>query len=912
MPAINFPSSPTPYQIYSDGTNSWQWNGTAWEAFTPNITSISLTDVTYDGGSATVTESVFLVSSSTIGGFPHAGDASIIGKLTTTDNIIAPLLVGTASFATNIFSAIEYSSSNDPSVTTNPTRNNSLWLNSSSGQLFVNSDRTSNANEWVNLSTGSNVAPGNTFYSFVTASALKVVSGAVTPLLVQLKDRFNKALNINTGQTIVITGSDGAYTSTVYSASGIFTASVTGPTKVTGSFRVSGSINGTLLTPITFTIVDPLSLNALGGSTTTNAPFAIPTSSGYNGHSRQLNGTGGPQLVSTLTTWESASTNGSNVLATTFDGLLYAWGNTGSLFGTGSTNVIGGGSRTPTRVGTGSFSSSVWVQHSIGRTHAAAIRNDGTLWTWGASVSGALGLGPTITTASVPARVGIDSDWVAVSCGNEMTLALKLDTTLWATGNNTNGQLGSGISGSDTNRNFFNKVIGDNWSPRIFAAADRTSHAIKNNGTLFGWGNNYSHGLIGNATAQIRQSPVPSQENNGLTDWVMVIPSRGNSSEFLSNAEFQVGPDQSLRYAATYGVAGTRFYGWGGYIQDFIHTRQQNFVSSNNLQTSSTSPVLDPFITTSANIYMLGRIIYEIDSTGSLNAWGNPSSAAAETNYGRTLPTASTITGLTTTPQNAQLVAPSVSSEVNNMTWGMNDIKVSGSKFRIASNYNFQGFAKGTVYNVNSTNESTLLVLGKKISGSSFPTASGAPTNLSFKIFTGSSNNELPRYAYIEFSSSLSDAEIQVSSSYPNATGSQFVTYIGPSSSRAYIAPPSYSINIKHDLRYFKNGGGSPTTASITANYCPGSTALLSGSCFNGQFTPITANGSCGVTVGTATCNGGTQVDVFTSCSFQYTYSQTSGPCTDYGFSGGTYYQDVYTSVSCTYNAPIDFSGCYY
>jgi hypothetical protein len=246
------------------------------------------------------------------------------------------------------------------------------------------------------------------------------------------------------------------------------------------------------------------------------------------------------------------------------------------------------------------------------------------------------------------------------------------------------------------------------------------------------------------------------------------------------------------------------------------------------------------------------------------------------------------------------------------MTWGMNDIKVSGSKFRIASNYNFQGFAKGTVYNVNSTNESTLLVLGKKISGSSFPTASGAPTNLSFKIFTGSSNNELPRYAYIEFSSSLSDAEIQVSSSYPNATGSQFVTYIGPSSSRAYIAPPSYSINIKHDLRYFKNGGGSPTTASITANYCPGSTALLSGSCFNGQFTPITANGSCGVTVGTATCNGGTQVDVFTSCSFQYTYSQTSGPCTDYGFSGGTYYQDVYTSVSCTYNAPIDFSGCYY
>ena len=911
MPAINFPSSPTPYQIYSDGTNSWQWNGTAWEAFTPNITSISLTDVTYDGGSATVTESVFLVSSSTIGGFPYAGDASIIGKLTTTDTIIAPLLVGTSSYATNIFSAIEYSSSNDPSVTTNPTRNNSLWLNTASGQMFVNSDRTSNANEWLNLSTGSNVAPGNTFYSFVTASVLKVVSGAVTPLLVQLKDRFNKTLNINTGQTIAITGSDGAYTSTVYSASGIFTSSVTGPNKVTGSFTVSGSINGTLLTPITLTIVEPQTLHASGlnGTSGTNG---IPSSSGLNGNSSQFIGTGGPQRVSAVNTWDSASTNGKNTLATTIDGRLYAWGEIGSLFGTGSFNTSSGGSATPTLVGTGSLTSSVWVQHSIGFEHAAAIRYDGTLWTWGLSVSGALALGP-VASASIPTQVGTDNNWVQVSCGADCTLAVKSNSTLWAAGANSHAQLGVGDSGS---RTLFTQVPGDNWSPRIFAAPLRTSYAIKNNGTMFAWGwrgfmqNSYvESSLVPDGISQENSGQskliayTPVQESSGSTKWVTVIPSRGTS---LGN----LGYDQGLEYNASYGVAGNRFYGWGYPSQQFLFNRVPGG-GGGNPTTGSKNPIIEDFITASANIYLVGRSIYEIDSTGSLNIWGSPSSSVDETPYGITLPKATTIAGLITTPQQAQLNY-GVSSEARNYYWHTGSAKIQGEKYRVTSNYNWKTFAQGTVRVRNSNTTPALLLTSGKISGSSFPTASGAPTNISFAIFTGSSNNETPKFAYIEFSSSRDDAEIQVSSSYPNATGSQFVTYVGPATTRAYISPPSYSINIKHDLRYFKNGGESPTTASITANYCPGNTALLSGSCFNGQFTPITANGSCGATVGTATCNGGTQVDVFTSCSAQYTFSQTSGPCTDYGFTGGTYYQDVYTSVSCTYYPSPDFSGCYY
>ena len=908
MPAINFPSSPTPYQIYSDGTNSWQWNGTAWEAFTPNITSISLTDVTYDGGSATVTESVFLVSSSTIGGFPYAGDASIIGKLTTTDNIIAPLLVGTASFATNIFSAIEYSSSNDPSVTTNPTRNNSLWLNTASGQMFVNSDRTSNANEWVNLSTGSNVAPGNTFYSFVTASVQKIVSGTIVPLSLQLKDRFNKALNINTGQSAAITGSDGAYTSTIYSASGIFTASVTGPNKVTGSFTVSGSIGGTLLTPITFTIVDPSSLYALG---------TILSGSGASG-------SGGPQRVSTLVTWDSASTNGANTLANTVDGTLYSWGSNPNLLGGGTTVAS---TTTAIRVGTGSFSSSVWTQHSIGQNHAAAIRNDGTLWTWGDNHSGSLGV--SISSSNIPIRVGTESNWVGVSCGLNYTLALKTDTTLWGAGANSEGQLGVG----DFNDKFtFTQVYGNNWSPRIFAGGLRTSYAIKNNGTLFAWGSRGTGFLASNASAipdgivstgAVTSSRFPSQESSGSTNWVTVIPPRLNDNVPFLSATTRYSPGNYWRLDTSrtedicvFGItSNNRLYQWGNvtYLNtgSVIITGEAN--NQNNtisvIYTGSASPRIDNFISASANIHRIKGLVYEVDRTGSLNVFGfvsgadpkdgdgNASSLAPESlrlysGYGRTSPRSATISNLFDEQKFNWINSGSLNHDLGG-TVGNTKFNFEGKKYRASSFHNWKSFAKVTAW-VSSTTAS-LFILGK-ISGSSYPSASGTPSSPSFFYFTGSST---PQLAYISFTNTLDDAEIQISSSYPNATGSSFVTYIAPSSSRAYIAPPSYSVNIRHDLRYIKNGIPSLTTSSVTANYCVGSGGIVSFTCVNGEVINSIANGACGQSNSNIGCS-------FATCSAQYTYN--SAPCTNLGYTGGTYY--YYSVGGCSTDPEI--AECYY
>ena len=50
--AINFPSSPTPNQIYSYNGHTWQWNGSYWESYSTitNLDYLPLSGGTVTGG----------------------------------------------------------------------------------------------------------------------------------------------------------------------------------------------------------------------------------------------------------------------------------------------------------------------------------------------------------------------------------------------------------------------------------------------------------------------------------------------------------------------------------------------------------------------------------------------------------------------------------------------------------------------------------------------------------------------------------------------------------------------------------------------------------------------------------------------------------------------------------------------
>lgn len=133
-----------------------------------------------------------------------------------------------------------------------------------------------------------------------------------------------------------------------------------------------------------------------------------------------------------------------------------------------------------------------------------AIKEDNSLWAWGANYYGQIGDGTT-EYKSTPVKVLDDVSSVVMGAGS--TFAIKLDGSLWAWGANSNGKLGDG---SESQRTAPVKIL-DNVSEVIIETYRRT-YAILNDGTLMGWGYNTDGGL-GDGTNINRLSPVPILSN---------------------------------------------------------------------------------------------------------------------------------------------------------------------------------------------------------------------------------------------------------------------------------------------------------------------------------------------------------------------------------------------------------------
>ena len=155
-----------------------------------------------------------------------------------------------------------------------------------------------------------------------------------------------------------------------------------------------------------------------------------------------------------------------------------------------------------------------WKSTACGSSHTVAIKTDGTIWSWGQNGYGQLGLGTTAPNYSSPKQIGALSTWSQVSCGNNWTMALKTDGTLWSWGYNIYGQLGLG------NSTYYSspKQIGalTNWS-KINCGA---SHAgvIKTNGTLWMWGYGY-YGQLGLGNTVYYSSP---KQVGSDTTWAQI------------------------------------------------------------------------------------------------------------------------------------------------------------------------------------------------------------------------------------------------------------------------------------------------------------------------------------------------------------------------------------------------------
>jgi alpha-tubulin suppressor-like RCC1 family protein len=190
-----------------------------------------------------------------------------------------------------------------------------------------------------------------------------------------------------------------------------------------------------------------------------------------------------PTSIATGVTWLAAAAGDQFSLALDVTGTLYACGaNDVGQLGRGT---VGTPSPTLTRIGA---LTDHWVAFSAGTAHAAAIRDDGTLWTWGKNNNGQLGLGTT-TNMNVPTQVtSTPGPWRAVVAAGggtgAHTLALKADGTLWAFGLNSAGQLGLN---DKINRNVPTPIIAGSAFEAIAAGRDY-SVGMTHQGTIYSWG----------------------------------------------------------------------------------------------------------------------------------------------------------------------------------------------------------------------------------------------------------------------------------------------------------------------------------------------------------------------------------------------------------------------------------------
>ena len=130
--------------------------------------------------------------------------------------------------------------------------------------------------------------------------------------------------------------------------------------------------------------------------------------------------------------------------------------------------------------------------------------SDGTLWTCGYNSNGQLGDNSTTERSSLGNTAGGGTTWKTVACGYAHSAAIKTDGTLWTWGLNFNGQLGDN---STTSRSSPVTTIGGGTTWKTVACGYAHSAAIKTDGTLWTWGNN-DFGKLGDNSTTSRSSPV--------------------------------------------------------------------------------------------------------------------------------------------------------------------------------------------------------------------------------------------------------------------------------------------------------------------------------------------------------------------------------------------------------------------
>ena len=227
-----------------------------------------------------------------------------------------------------------------------------------------------------------------------------------------------------------------------------------------------------------------------------------------------------PIQVSSATNWSKITAGAIHGLGLRSDGSLWAWGSNGGTNGLALGVGDSLGRSSPVQVGT----DTTWTRISA-YDQSAGIKSDGTLWMWGANGASQLGDGTNIDR-SAPVQIAAGQTWNRVSVGGSgTTLGIRNDGTLWTWGN---------IAAWTAPSVFYTPVRQGSSTWLSVACGLQTTIGVRSDGTLWGWGFN-QYGEIGDGTTTTRYLPV---QIGAATDWAKVY--------MAANSSFALKADGSL------------------------------------------------------------------------------------------------------------------------------------------------------------------------------------------------------------------------------------------------------------------------------------------------------------------------------------------------------------------------------
>jgi alpha-tubulin suppressor-like RCC1 family protein len=253
----------------------------------------------------------------------------------------------------------------------------------------------------------------------------------------------------------------------------------------------------------------------LDGAWSYTAPGDIPGTFLYTAGSNAYGGLGDNSTIKKSspvlipgTTWTQYARGAHSSIAIKSDGTLWSWGyppgNGNAAFMSSPVQVPG----------------TTWCRiprNSSGTSRLFAIKTDNTLWSWGTGGSAYLLPLNSSSACNTSSPIQIPgTTWCDVSISNNSGAAVKTDGTLWSWGYKS-------LATSGTPQSSPIQVPGTTWC-RVTVAANAV-YAQKTNGTLWAWGANYAGGLGQNTGGSGIDASSPVQIPG--TTWCLVSSGYG-------------------------------------------------------------------------------------------------------------------------------------------------------------------------------------------------------------------------------------------------------------------------------------------------------------------------------------------------------------------------------------------------